>query len=96
MKAEQGIEVHIGLVHHIEGIRLRLKYIQLVTVMPSAICDVDACRNTSPQTQQGMHLYGSLAVFAQCPRCQLDTGGYGCGVKSIKDIIHSDIRYGGI
>ena len=45
MEAEQGIEVNIRLVHHVEGIRLRFEDVQFTAVVPPAMSNVDVGRN---------------------------------------------------
>ena len=55
MEAEQSIEVNIRPVHHVEGIRLRLEDVQLVAIVPPAMCNMDVCRNAASEIQKGMH-----------------------------------------
>lgn len=96
MESEQGIEIDIRLVHHVEGIRLRFNDIQLIAVVPSAMRNVDVSWNASAKVKQCMHLHASLAVFPQSPCGQFDAGGYGGGVQSIQDVIHRYLRYGSL
>ena len=53
MEAEQSIEVNIRLVHHVEGIWLRFEDVQLVAVVPPAMCDMDVGRNAASEIQKG-------------------------------------------
>jgi hypothetical protein len=96
MESEQGIEIDIRLVHHVEGIRLRFNDIQLIAVVPSAMRNVDVSWNPPAKVKQCMHLHASLAVFPQSPCSQFDAGGYGGGVQSIQDVIHRYLRYGSL
>ena len=75
MEPEELVEIHIGLVYHIEGKRLRHKQFKLVAVMPSSIRDVDVGRDAPAQVKQGVNLHRSPAVFPQSPCHQFDTGG---------------------
>ena len=47
MKAIQGKEIDVCLIHHVERKWLRHNLIQLVTVMPFTICNMDVGRNAS-------------------------------------------------
>ncbi len=96
METEQCIEVDISLVYHIEGERLRFEDVQFVTVMPSAIGDMDVGRNAASQIQQRMHLHSTPAVFPQGPCSQLYTGGDGCGIKCIENIVNGYLRNGSL
>ena len=64
MEAKELIEVNIGLVHHIEGKRLRRSQFKFVAVMPSAIRDVDVCWNAPALVKQSVHLHRPLVVFS--------------------------------
>ena len=41
MKSKKCFKVNIGLIHHVESIRLRCQCIKLVAVMPLAVRDMD-------------------------------------------------------
>lgn len=77
---EQSFEVHVGLVHHIDGPSLYLKDIQEVTVMPFAVSDMNERRNAATQTKHRMHLDSTSFILAESPGHQLDTARYRCGV----------------
>lgn len=77
---EQSFEVHVGLVHHIDGPSLYIKDIQKVTVMSFAVSDMNERRNATSQTKHRMHLNCASFILAESPGHQFDTARYRCGV----------------
>lgn len=78
VKTEQCFEINIRLIHHVERKWFRTKAVQFVAIMPFAISNVDACRNTSTKIKQCVHLNGSFAVLPKGPCRKHNTCGY-CG-----------------
>ena len=66
------LEVHIGLVHRVDGPFVRLVHIQEVAVVSPAVGDIDGVRYTSPKVQDSVRLDTSFRVFAQGPFGQPD------------------------
>ena len=88
VKREEGLEIHIRLIHDIKRVWFRREPVKLVAVMSFAVRDVDIGRYASSQVEQCMHLDRALAVFPQSPCRELYAGRYGRGIQGINHVVY--------
>jgi hypothetical protein len=87
-KIEQTEEIHVSLIHHINGSGFYVQFIENFDIMDGSLGQVDVHREVAPEIQQSMHLNTTFVFPKSSPWTQLQAQTYRTAVKCIYQVVN--------